>query len=102
MAAVNAKKQPPIATTSSPARSYKPSGSARTTARSSTPSKDKDIENTMKTDPSTPKPKEGSKVGTPSTPFSAKGSLTRRGTNISVTAEPSEQELEIAVEMEEL
>ncbi|KAK6505016.1 hypothetical protein TWF481_006948 [Arthrobotrys musiformis] len=106
MATANVKKQPPTPTTSSPARSYKPPGSARSStplARSNTPSKERDIHHStdkksgIPTTSTTPSPitKSGS-------PFSAKA-VARRSTIItSPTSDLTDSQLENAVAMEDL
>ncbi|KAK6528112.1 hypothetical protein TWF281_009364 [Arthrobotrys megalospora] len=103
MATANVKKQPPTPTTSSPARSYKPPGAARSStpsARSSTPSKERDTHHPTDKKPATPTT--SSSASKSGTPFSAKA-VARRSTIItSPTSDLTESQLESAAEMEEL
>ncbi|KAK6360524.1 hypothetical protein TWF730_006665 [Orbilia blumenaviensis] len=103
MATANVKKQPPTPTTSSPARSYKPPGAARSSipsARSNTPSKERDTHHPTDKKPGTPTTT--SPATRTGSPFSAKA-VARRSTIItSPTSELSDSQLESAVEMEDL
>ncbi|EWC46493.1 hypothetical protein DRE_04216 [Drechslerella stenobrocha 248] len=110
MATANLKKQPATPSLSSPARSYKPPAATRSfpTARSSTPSKDRDTDkHHMKVDPSAPKAKDQTTTATTTaskqgSPFSAKAVARRRSTIIAIPPDASDAELEAAAEMAEL
>ncbi|KAK6345317.1 hypothetical protein TWF718_007236 [Orbilia javanica] len=110
MATANVKKQPPTPTTSSPARSYKPPGAARSStpsARSNTPSKERDIHHSTDKKPITPTSHTShtttsSPITRTGSPFSAKA-VARRSTIItSPTSDLTESQLENAVAMEDL
>ncbi|KAK6520629.1 hypothetical protein TWF506_000879 [Arthrobotrys conoides] len=104
MATANVKKQPPTPTTSSPARSYKPPGAARSStpsARSNTPSKERDTVH-HPTDKKPGTPTTTSSATRTGSPFSAKA-VARRSTIItSPTSDLTESQLENAVAMEDL
>ncbi|RVD82494.1 uncharacterized protein DFL_006919 [Arthrobotrys flagrans] len=107
MATANVKKQPPTPTTSGPARSYKPPGAARSSipsARSNTPSKERDIHHPTDKKPGTPTTTTAttSPLTRTGSPFSAKA-VARRSTIItSPTSDLTESQLENAVAMEDL
>ena len=105
MATANVKKQPPTPTTSSPARSYKPPGAARSSipsVRSNTPSKERDTIHHSTTDKKPGTPTTTSPATRTGSPFSAKA-VARRSTIItSPTSDLTDSQLENAVAMEDL